>query len=453
MDLLGELGATDQLTTLREENKALHARVDVLITELKSLKIEKLLLQGEVEKLQTELASPAIAAARMLSGMDLDGPSSMEIDVETVEGAFLTAGDGIHVVAPSAVALPAPHGDRNPTCGSVHPRDDSLVASGGADGTVLLCRWGAALSPVSGAAEGAVSAGVRIPSDGTPVVCLALAPGSALVAVGGMDGTVRLLSYDMGGFGRPGSHRRYLPEGDGSDLKHSKYVRALTWAPSSTPTSSLLCSTSADGSVRITRVWTRVPAADDENEAPIVCCEAVTSFFLAASVEAVAFVDGGDRIAAYVRGTSVLTYLSLEPPYVAEEVTLNGVDGKKGDDFCSFAVLDLRPSPCGKFLALATDTKRIIVIRTGTFEIVRNLYGHVSDAYGNPKACWSKSGKYIYGTTQEGNEIVTWDVASEKIVQRMVGHTGMVRDIASSYGSDMLMSVSYDKSIRIWLPE
>jgi len=47
----------------------------------------------------------------------------------------------------------------------------------------------------------------------------------------------------------------------------------------------------------------------------------------------------------------------------------------KFDDFVSFSILSLKPSPNGKFLAAATDTSRQIIFESGTSNIVRDLYG------------------------------------------------------------------------------
>jgi hypothetical protein len=64
------------------------------------------------------------------------------------------------------------------------------------------------------------------------------------------------------------------------------------------------------------------------------------------------------------------------------------------DEHVSFAVLSLQPSPYGgKYLALATDTSRNIIMESGTDRIVRNLYGHKNDGFSNPKVAWSSNGQ------------------------------------------------------------
>ena len=49
-----------------------------------------------------------------------------------------------------------------------------------------------------------------------------------------------------------------------------------------------------------------------------------------------------------------------------------------------------------------------------------------------------------------------WDIASSAIVTRLDetkcgGHTGIVRDMYSSAFSDTLVTVSYDKTAKVWL--
>ena len=45
------------------------------------------------------------------------------------------------------------------------------------------------------------------------------------------------------------------------------------------------------------------------------------------------------------------------------------------DDFVSFAILSLVPSPDGKYLGAATDTSRNIIFEAKSSKIVRDLYG------------------------------------------------------------------------------
>lgn len=146
------------------------------------------------------------------------------------------------------------------------------------------------------------------------------------------------------------------------------------------------------------------------------------------------------------------------------------------DEHVSFAVLSIQASPNGgKYLALATDMSRNIIIETGTDRIVRNLYGHKNDGFSNPKVAWSSNGsvriiikllclfssllapltscllQYLYGNSQDENCIFVWDIASSSLVRKLNGHTGLVRDIYSSPNSDTVATVSFDRTAKVWL--
>ncbi len=112
-------------------------------------------------------------------------------------------------------------------------------------------------------------------------------------------------------------------------------------------------------------------------------------------------------------------------------------------------------SPNGKYLCAATDKSRVIIMDASNGEIIRNLYGHKSDAYFTPRIAWSQNGQYIFGNTQEDNSICVWDIASASIVKRLddkssSGHTGQVRDMYSSSRSNTLITASYDKTVKVW---
>jgi WD40 repeat protein len=176
------------------------------------------------------------------------------------------------------------------------------------------------------------------------------------------------------------------------------------------------------------------------------------------AVEAMCFVNNGDTLCCYIRGTSYLSYFDLKDGFKVSKMSLNGGTVGNGgfNEHVSFAVLAMQPSPCsGKYIALATDTSRNIIMEVGTERIVRNLYGHKNDSYSNPNIAWSNNGQYLYGNSQDDNCIFVWDIASTSIVKRLDenygGHGGFVRDICSSSHSDTVVSVSFYKSAKVWL--
>ena len=49
--------------------------------------------------------------------------------------------------------------------------------------------------------------------------------------------------------------------------------------------------------------------------------------------------------------------------------------------------------------------------------------------------------------------ICVWDIASAKMIKKLEGHSGQLRDIFSSRVSDTVVTSAYDKTVKIWLNE
>ena len=270
-----------------------------------------------------------------------------------------------------------------------------------------------------------------------------------VVAAGCMDGSVKLAYGALDDADADADGKDRLLKDPNNEIKHKKYVKTICWSPSEP----ILASSSADGTIQLTRVG----FVDRENGT--VSLETMKSMHFDRPVESMCFVNDGDTLCCHVRGTSYLSYFDLKDNYKVTKMTLNGSSAGTVcfDDHVSFAVLSLLPSPCGKYVAAATDTSRNIIMETGTDRIVRNLYGHKNDGFSNPKIAWSKNGQYLYGNSQDDNFICVWDIASTSIVKRLDesvgGHSGCVRDIYSSSNTDTLVSVSFDKTAKIWLQD
>merc|ERR1712232_261585 len=114
--------------------------------------------------------------------------------------------------------------------------------------------------------------------------------------------------------------------------------------------------------------------------------------------------------------------------------------------------MDLQPCPRGKFLALATDANRNIILDVKTGKQIRNLYGHCNDSYATPKVAWSCNGRYLLGNTQTENVVCVWDIASATLVKRIQGHAAPIRDLYSSSLTDCMVTTAYDKKTKIWMP-
>ncbi|KAL7518244.1 hypothetical protein ACHAWX_003092 [Stephanocyclus meneghinianus] len=460
MDLLADIGHADQLNSAREENRVLQSKVKELSVRVHELLAENQALKAEVEIYREEFKRGGFSR----HGLGEDGKEEfvgVEKEDDDAED-FITAGNGIYPSDP-AVVLSQIHGNSNPLCCTINP-DDSLLATGGADSNLNLCRWGLALAPGDDSSEKAVADSIRVPC-GAPVICVAFAQVDGgrtfpVVAAGCMDGSV-CLAYcgrDLDA-SKDGKDRILRPEVGNEcnginqyGVKHGRYVKTVCWSPSAP----ILASASADGTVQLTRVGDG--SLSGENFCGRVSMEVIRSIHFDSPVESMCFLDKGDTLCCYVRGTSYLSYFNLKEGFKQTKHSLNGGSSGSGcfNDHVSFSVLSLCPSPNGgKYLALATDCSRNIIMETGTSRIVRNLYGHKNDGYSNPKIAWSSSGQYLYGNSQDENCVCVWDIASSSIVKKLDegngGHTGLVRDIYSSQNSDTVVTVSFDRSARVWL--
>ncbi|KAL3781158.1 hypothetical protein ACHAW5_001201 [Stephanodiscus triporus] len=480
MDLLGDIGHADQLTSAREENNVLRAKVKEL-----TIRIHQLCAENEALRAEAEMYREDCYASRGVgTSVDDSRRSGGGGGNEGGEGApppttedFVTSGNGMYPSDPVAT-LPDVHGSSNPLCCALHPADDSLLATGGADSCLRLCRWGTALSPGGGSPARAVRESISVPC-GAPVICCAFAPprvvdgggrggrrggpsaAASVVAAGCMDGSVKLAYCGAAGSDAPpaavgGDRLLKSRESSGDDvdddsvvIRHKRYVKTICWSPAEP----VLASASADGTIRLTRI------GDVDVETMTASIEVFKSIHLDGPVESMCYLNDGETLCCYVRGTSYLSYFDLKDGYRLKRASLNGGTVGTGgfDEHVSFAVLSLSPCPRGRYIALATDTSRNIIMEAGTERIVRNLYGHKNDGYSNPKISWSKNGQYLYGNSQDENCIYVWDIASSSIVKRLDegygGHGGFVRDIYSSANTDTVASVSFDRTAKIWLSD
>ena len=361
MDLLGDLGATDQLTSAREENKILQKKVEELKLKVRELSIENEALKAEVSEYRKE----ALSLATGLNGLSLAKDDQMDTG-SMEEEAFLKSGDGVFPTMVCA-SLKNLHGLSNPLCGALH-FDDFLLGTGGADGELVLTQWGLATAPYETAADDAVRKALRVRCD-APVLKLAFASKgsglSSIVAAGCMDGSITLAQYTN-------ADARKLKiissESSGGSsihnclMKHSKYVKEVAWSPGGP----FLASACAEGKVYVTKIHT-----PDESGSVIV--ERVQTLHLSGSVEALCFLNDGDYLCCYVRGTSYISYFDVKNDWKQTKHSVNGAN--RFDDFVSFAILSLVPSPDGKYLAAATDTSRNIIFEACTPNIIRDLYG------------------------------------------------------------------------------
>ena len=422
--------------SVRSENAVLQQKVKDLTARVRVLSVENESLKAEVEMYRKEMALPNFSSLAL----------GQKEAVETSNGgedAFVRAGNNVYPHK-NEITLSRMHGSSNISACALSP-NDTVLATGGADACLRLLPWGAA--------EGAMdvddviqsAASVSCPA---PVISVAFSPMvQNVLAVGCMDGSVSLIRYES-----VLNSTTLKTSVLALEKKHTKYVRNVVWAP----TRNLLVSTSADGCIYMYKVEKKTDLMnldDDDNDtinSPKIEATLVESFHLTGAVEACCFSD--DKLICYVRGTPHLTYFDLNEDMKQTKINLNQQEGTTAGGFSehvSFAILDLRQYQ-NKYLAAATDTSRNIVLDLETGRVLRNLYGHANDGFSQPKVCWSLSGQYIIGNTQDDSVVCVWDIASGQIVKRLEGHTSPIRDMCSGSTMDMVLTTAFDKSTRIW---
>lgn len=454
-----------RINTARLENAVLKERVQTLTAKVQILAVENASLTAEVEIYRSEASVPSFS--KLALGKSADSNDGMDVENAAVD-AFVRSGNGVYPNE-NELTLVRLHDASNPLCCALSA-DDTVMATGGADATIRISQWGAALNP-SVTPESVVKSACRL-SCAAPVICVAFSHVlRGVLAAGSMDGSLHLINYST----PTGAGIQASIHSLGAELNHRKYVRGLVWSPKQP----ILATSSADGTVQIFR------AERSGMDLSQVSLKRLESFHLPGAVEAMCFIQ--DKLVCYARNTPYLSFFDLgtcdiarvgimstvvsclfwhrltvpvllscldaEDNFKQTKVNLNeGAVGTAAfDEHVSFAVMNLQPWR-DKYLAAATDNSRNFILDVNTGKIVRNLYGHSNDGYSQPKVAWSTSGEYLFGNTQEDSSVVVWDIASGEIVERLKGHTSPVRDIYSSPTSDTVVTTAFDKSTRIWFP-
>lgn len=408
MDLLGDLGLQDQLTSVRSENKVLQERVKELAAKVQVLTLEKTQLEAEVEIYRQEMKLPDEGDAVA---------TSLRSRASTTTDAFTKAGNGVFP-KDNQMTHTERHGPSNILCCDLN-QHQTLLVTGGADRQLVIS---SVVDP---------SKRLVVPAE-APVICVAMHPSANLIVMGCMDGSLSLVSFvDPASTAFAQEPEPYVFT---QIYQHGKYVRQVVWSPDG-----LLASCSADGSVRLWKV-TKPTALQRQ-----ACAETFQSFHHDATVESLCFASTSKllwygRDAAYVQSCDIEKDCALTP------IPLNA-QTDAFSEHVSFCVMDMAVYD-GKYVALATDTSRNLVIDLHSHRVVRNLYGHQNDAYSQPKIAWSENGQYLLGNTQEDGSVCIWDVASSEIVERLQGHTRPVRDLCVV--SDVLVTTSHDRDTRVW---
>ncbi|KAF9930141.1 hypothetical protein FBU30_000809 [Linnemannia zychae] len=124
------------------------------------------------------------------------------------------------------------------------------------------------------------------------------------------------------------------------------------------------------------------------------------------------------------------------------------------DDWVSFTPMEISASPHneGGYLLVSTDsaTGRQILFRTDSALQLFNYYGVPTDGFSTPRNAWDRSGKYFYVTGND-HKIYCFSVGTQQIVGTLEGHTAIVRGLYVDNAENMLVSCSFDKTIRTWV--
>jgi WD40 repeat protein len=110
------------------------------------------------------------------------------------------------------------------------------------------------------------------------------------------------------------------------------------------------------------------------------------------------------------------------------------------------AVNDLRMSPDGKTLAIACDSKSIVIWGVAENAMVKKLVGHKNDVMA---LAFSKDGLTLASGGKK-RELIVWDTADWKQLKVMNDHAEDIACVAFSPGGDQVASGSFDNRVSIW---
>ncbi|ETI31873.1 hypothetical protein F441_21100 [Phytophthora nicotianae CJ01A1] len=182
--------------------------------------------------------------------------------------------------------------------------------------------------------------------------------------------------------------------------------------------------------------------------------EKIKSFYFNGTVEAMAFAPSGSEsselLVVAVRDDCYVHYIDCST-FEKERVNMN----PDGIEHVSYTIMDLSLSPSGKYLLAATDSNRNFIFAIKRNVALRSFYGHKAGPYSQPRAVWHPSEKYVISNNEENGTIFVWSIASEQVVETFDAHDALVRDLVcpitvSSSGSPTLVTVSYDKRMKVW---
>eukprot|EP00752_Nemacystus_decipiens_P014772 g13151.t1 len=392
---------------------------------------------------------------------------------------FVVPGDRSTCLRRVSNTLVACHGGTNVLCARACPSLPSVVASGGADMSLQVSRLvdEAKDSDDDGSGTGgASSTELRRLKLAAPVLSMDFCPASApvfgggggtrgLLLAGGMDGGSHLISIDESSSSSSGSGSTDAVSEDGGDgdeggsggnkksngvallasmKNHAKYLVVCRWAPDGRA----FVTASHD---KVVTLYTLRAGGDGTGLGGVggTGYEQATQLYFPEAVESAEFVrgEGGAlELVVSARGQPHLTYIDVET-LQQRRVSLNE---KEWDTHVSFTVMSMAASADGKYLLAATDKSRNILWRAGTNTRVRTLLGHTTDDYFQPRVQWDPSGMFSFCNSSGDHDLHVHCLASGRVVERLKGHGAVIRDIHHDPSRKMMLTASYDKTVKVW---
>lgn len=427
---LQECGLSETLECLQRESGISFESGQVGYPEKGGELMEKLTAQHELECVLAEEDGEdrSTPLARQLTLPP--GPSDIPIGVKQSDDLLPSSSS-----SSASTSQPVPHSSGQLVTGlhrggvtsiKISP-NGAIVASGGTDRSVILS------TPI----DGKILASFPSIHDGA-VLGLAWNPRADRrhwLLTSAMDGQVKILDC------------KHALSGDTSDLAaivgaassqlHTKYVIRVRWHPDGVH----FATASYDQTASLCR------AVVDETTGE-VRIERVQQYFFTANVEAVEFSPDGEHLLIAPRSDNYLSVATVADPTTVTRRNLNA----NKDDHVSFSVLDLAFSPDGQALLVQTDIQRIILLHYGTFAHLRNFYGAQNDQFSQPAAGWDPSSKFIFGSSLDFS-IYIWEIASQKVVHRLRGHTKKLRCFDIDHQRRLIVSGGFDSALCYYTSE
>ena len=70
----------------------------------------------------------------------------------------------------------------------------------------------------------------------------------------------------------------------------------------------------------------------------------------------------------------------------------------------------------------------------------------------SPRVAWHPSGGVLFASSQQDATVHAWELADARgrPARALAGHTAAVRDLAHDASADVLVTASFDKTVRVW---